>query len=263
MVIVGLLFIYGLIIGSFLNALVWRISKRRDWVRERSECTHCKHKLSALDLVPVVSWLFLRGKCRYCHKRIDDSPLTELGLGIAFAVSVYAWPYMLATAPQIGLFIIWLFILTAFAVLCLYDFKSFLLPDKFTYPLIPLSILFVIYRSVINANFSILSALAGGLLCFSLFWLLYQVSKGGWIGGGDVKLIASAGLLAGSISASLGVIFLSSLLGTLYAVPLIIHHKRVKNIKVPYGPFIIIATVLVVLYYPALNEWVTTKLFVI
>ena len=74
----------GLAFGSFVNALVWRIRHKRDFVSERSECTHCHHVLAWNDLIPVLSWLMLRGKCRYCHKKIDDSPVVEVTTAALF-----------------------------------------------------------------------------------------------------------------------------------------------------------------------------------
>src|SRR2546427_122886 len=93
--IVLLLILLGLVLGSFVNALVWRLHEHKDWVNDRSECVHCHHKLGPLDLIPVVSYLYLRGKCRYCHQRIEDTPLTELALPLAFVTSYLCWPVAL------------------------------------------------------------------------------------------------------------------------------------------------------------------------
>lgn len=258
--ITALLFLYGLIIGSFLNALVWRLRKKRNWVKERSECTHCHHVLAPKDLIPVMSWVSLRGKCRYCHKKIDDSPLSELGLGLLFAGSYAFWPYVLQSAGDITLFIVWLIILSIFTVLCIYDFKWFLLPDRFTYALIPIAIVFVGLRDVLGGS-AFPAACLGAVVCFGLFWVLFQVSQGTWIGGGDVKLAFPLGLLAGSAGGGLALIFLSSVLGTVYALPLIARNKRVKNVQVPYGPFLIAAAILVVLFYDRLYHGLLATLF--
>ncbi len=89
-----LLFVCGLVLGSFVNALVWRIREKRTWVNDRSECVHCHHKLAPLDLIPVVSWLFLRGVCRYCKKPISiQYPLVELATGALFVLSYLLWDY--------------------------------------------------------------------------------------------------------------------------------------------------------------------------
>src|SRR5438105_4077844 len=83
----------GLAFGSFINALVWRIHEKKDWVRQRSQCPHCGHKLAAKDLVPVISWLALRGRCRYCGKPISlQYPLVELAMAAVFISSYYFWP---------------------------------------------------------------------------------------------------------------------------------------------------------------------------
>src|SRR6185369_16739060 len=89
--IVFVLVLLGLIFGSFINALVYRIHAGRNWVSERSECMSCHHPLAAKDLIPVFSWLYLRGKCRYCKKPIPDSPIVELALPALFVVSYLLW----------------------------------------------------------------------------------------------------------------------------------------------------------------------------
>src|SRR5687767_9402449 len=92
------LFILGAALGSFSLALAYRLRHKLNWVSDRSVCEHCGHKLSAVDLVPVVSWLWLRGRCRYCKKPISPQLiLSELGLGTVFALSYAAWPLGLSS----------------------------------------------------------------------------------------------------------------------------------------------------------------------
>src|SRR5690606_23636863 len=91
-VVILALIVSGLILGSFVNAFVWRLHEKKDWVGGRSECPHCHHKLAPKDLVPVLSWLSLGGKCRYCHKPIPDSPLVELAVPVLFVLSYIFWP---------------------------------------------------------------------------------------------------------------------------------------------------------------------------
>lgn len=242
--------LFGLCLGSFVNALVWRLRHKRDWVRERSECTHCHHVLAPEDLVPVLSWLWLRGKCRYCHKPIQDSPLTEMGLAGLFAVSYMAWPYSLAGVAGSTLFVLWLLLLVLFMALIVFDFKWYILPDTLTLGLIPMAVLFVILRQLVAPSSTLTTT--GGLLAFGLFFVLYQVSKGKWIGGGDVKLVVSLGLLVGSVGAAAALLFVSSLLGTLYALPQMLKTRKTRGVLLPYGPFLILAAIAVVLWYPAL-----------
>ena len=114
-----LLVLTGLMFGSFINALVWRLHENKDWVSDRSECPHCHHKLAAQDLVPVFSWLFLGGKCRYCKKPIPDSPLVELALPGLFVLSYLLWPQPLS---GVGLYdlIFWLVFLVGFTALAVW-----------------------------------------------------------------------------------------------------------------------------------------------
>src|SRR5687768_15554233 len=138
-----LLILAGLMFGSFINALVWRLHKKKNWVTGRSECPHCHHKLAPLDLVRFFSWLFLGGKCRYCHKRIPDGPLVELALPALFVLSYLFWPQPLH-GEGLFTFIFWLVFLVGFTALAVYDLKWFLLPDVIVFPLIGLAALQVL-----------------------------------------------------------------------------------------------------------------------
>lgn len=194
-----IVFVIGLALGSFVNALVWRLheqsktnsKKRREQlsiVKGRSLCPQCHHQLSALDLVPVGSWLFLRGKCRYCHKSISwQYPAVELGLALLLLISWQTLPF----ANQFDflnlcLFSLWGLQLTLSSALVLYDLRWKLLPNRVIYPLSGVSVVFIVLQAVQLRSFdSIISGVVGGLLIGGFFWLLYQVSNGKWIGGGD------------------------------------------------------------------------------
>src|SRR5579859_6630448 len=126
--IVVLLIVLGLCFGSFVNALVWRLHEHRNFVNERSECTHCHHVLAPKDLVPVVSWLLLRGKCRYCRKPIQDTPVAELLVPALWVVSYVYWPHALYSSLGLFTFVAWLLFVVGFVALAIYDFKWFLLP---------------------------------------------------------------------------------------------------------------------------------------
>jgi len=201
--IIACLAILGVVFGSFVNALVWRFHeqaelvgkkskaacKRREElsvVKGRSMCPHCRHVLGAKDLVPVISWLWLRGKCRYCREKIPDSPLVEIATGSLFAVSYVAWPYDLHGSGLFQ-FVFWLVFLVGFVALAVYDLRWFLLPDRIVFPLIGLAVVEVVVIAVWRHSLRDLGLpAAGAAFIFGLFWILYQVSKGNWIGGGDV-----------------------------------------------------------------------------
>lgn len=269
--IILILFLLGICVGSFVNAFVWRLheqerSKKKprkelSILQGRSMCVHCRHQLGAKDLVPVLSWLELRGKCRYCHKPISwQYPLVEVSTAALFVFSYLWWPYGLETAGMIQ-FGFWLITAAIFMILAVYDLKWMLLPNKIVYPLIALSLAGVILQSVLLRDFSVVWQAFWGVVClFGLFWFLFQLSNGKWIGGGDVKLAAALGLIVGGPIQAVLVIFLASLLGMFVSVPLMVRGKKSMTSKVPFGPFLLAATVIVVLFGDRMIDWYTKTL---
>jgi len=261
------LVLLGLSFGSFVNALVWRIHKQSTVMSKkgqakysiangRSMCVHCEHVLSPLDLIPVLSWLMLRGKCRYCHKPIPDTPLSELATPLIFVISYLYWPQPFSTY-QISLFGLWLIFVTGFMVLALYDLRWKLLPNRVVFPLMWLSLLqlllgLVIFGQGIHILPGIISAsLVGG----GIFWLLFQVSDGKWIGGGDVKLGFLIGSLFTSPLQSLLFIFIGSLIGTIVSLPLLLTGKAKRTSHLPFGPFLIVSAFIVRIFGAAIIGW--------
>ncbi len=249
--------VLGLASGSFINAFVWRWHEKKDWVKDRSECVRCHHKLGFWDLVPVASWVFLRGKCRYCGKGISAQyPLVEILTAGLFLGSYIYWPYKLS-GVNVADFLLWLVILTGLVILAVYDIKWMLLPNKiiaaFTIPAAIMAIL-----NVLVANNSLLMALnyTGGVLVGGgVFYLVFIISKGQWIGGGDIKLGFLLGLIAGSIQSSFLMIFLSALLGSLISIPMLVTHKAKRTSKIPYGPFLILGLYVVQLFGVTILNW--------
>jgi leader peptidase (prepilin peptidase)/N-methyltransferase len=282
MVIAFLLGLLGIIFGSFVNALVWRTHEQSviasnvdvhkgkeskakgektltaaelSIVRGRSMCPECHHTLAAKDLVPVLSWLWLRGKCRYCGAKIQDSPLVELVTGALFVTSYVAWPYDFHGVALLQ-FVFWLAFLIGFVALAVYDLRWFLLPDKLVLPLTGLAVLQVIIVAVWQHSLSSLWMPAfGAAIIFGLFWLLYQVSRGAWIGGGDVKLAIILGLLAGTPLRALAVIFFASLIGTIVSIPQLMKGRQGLTQRIPFGPSLLLATVIAVLWGARIGSW--------
>lgn len=270
--IIAVLLVLGAIFGSFVNAVVYRIheqaalagkqSAKAKKLREdlsisrgRSMCPSCHHTLAAKDLVPVLSWLSLRGKCRYCGARIPDSPIVEVLLGILFAVSYIAWPLEL---HGLGLFqfVVWLAVLVLFMALAVYDLRWFLLPDRLVLPVTVLAVVQVAVIAIWQHSYAQLwQPVLAAAIIFGLFWGLYQVSKGSWIGGGDVKLAAALGLLVATPLRAFLVIFIASLLGTIVSIPLLAQGKKGFKMQIPFGPYLLTATVVVVLFGQRLIDW--------
>ncbi len=271
--IIVLLAALGLIFGSFVNALVWRLHEQDELagkkgeknaerlkslsiMQGRSMCPHCEHELAAEDLVPVLSWLWLRGKCRYCAKPISwQYPAVELLTGAFFVASYLAWPLGLYNSGLFQ-FVLWLLFLVGFMALAVYDLRWFLLPDRIVLPLTALAFIDVLVTAVWLKNLTLLwQPVAAAVIIFGLFWLLFQVSKGAWIGGGDVKLAVALGLLAGTPLRAFLVIFFASLSGTVVSLPMIARGKEGMKLHIPFGPYLLFATVMVVLYGTPIVSW--------
>lgn len=267
MYIAVLLGVLGLVLGSFVNALVWRLKTKRNWVSERSQCVHCHHTLAPLDLIPVISWVLLRGKCRYCKKPISvQYPLVELATAALFVASYVWWPTPLTSGFQILDFSLWLLALVILMALFVYDLRWFILPDKLTYPLIAIGLIDGIIRIVwVNpsAHPVGLLELAYGLLPIAgLYGFLFFVSKGQWVGLGDAKLGAFIGLVLGWQGALL-VLILANFLGLLVILPGLLMQKITRSTRVPFGPFLIVAFIAAGLFGGWLIDWYIANNFLI
>lgn len=261
-----ILIVLGLCAGSFINALVWRLREqektkklnpRLSILSGRSMCPNCQHALGFWDLIPVVSWLGLKGKCRYCHKPISwQYPLVELVTAGLFVASYLYWPMVFDTRG-ILFFGNWLIMLTGLVALAVYDLKWMLLPDRIIKPLIALATILILtdvfaFEGGLDA---IRRAILGLAFCGGIFYLLYQLSGGRWIGGGDVKLGFLLGLIVGGPLEALLIIFIASFLGTILALPIMAMGKQNLKMHLPFGPFLIAATIVVYLFGADLISW--------
>ncbi len=249
---------FGAVFGSFAGAVAWRIHQGRDFVKERSECEYCHHILGVNDLWPIASWLFLKGKCRYCKKPIGKKTLAiEVLMALAFAASYLLWPYGFATVLTVILFALWLVILVLFALLFVYDARWSYLPDKLVWPLIVLSLLFFVVR-VFDVGQTFNDALPDLLYSLApiagVYGLIYLISRGEWIGLGDVKLGIALGLLLGWDKALLALI-LANFIGFFAVLPALIQKKLQKTAHIPFGPFLIVAGVTAFLLGDMLIKW--------
>lgn len=280
--IIAVVAVFGLIFGSFINAFVWRFhqltvspakkariqkskkqltAKDLSIVNGRSMCPQCHHELAAKDLVPVLSWLMLRGKCRYCQEAISvQYPLVELLTAGLFVVSYIFWPLSFNNV-ELFRFVMWQFFVVAFVALAVYDLRWLLLPDRIVYPLVGLAAVQVATVAIWQNNIAyVWHAALGAAVISGLFYFLFQISNGGWIGGGDVKLGLVLGLLAGGPIEALLVIFFASVYGTLYSLPLLARSKSNFTAKVPFGPFLLAATITVQLFGVDIANWYTKTL---
>jgi leader peptidase (prepilin peptidase)/N-methyltransferase len=270
--------VIGLCFGSFVNALVWRLKKQEELEDGRSElakkhktpnsklqtpnfsvlkgrsmCPNCQHQLFAKDLIPVISWLFLRGKCRYCKKPITwQYPAVEIITALLFVLSYVFWPdSLLATRYSLLMFISWLITLVGLIALAVYDIKWMILPDRIVYPLLGLATLSLAIQYLLGRSLGDIYGVAWAVaIGGGIFWLIFQISKGKWIGGGDVKLGFLLGLIVAKPEYSFLVLFMASIIAMLFTAPLLVAKKLKKNSKVPFGPFLITASIIVVMFGP-------------
>ncbi len=267
-----IVFVLGLAIGSFVSASVWRhheqekraIHKKKpdkslSILKGRSMCEHCGHRLSAQDLIPLVSWLGLGGKCRYCKKELSwEYPVVELVSGLLFLASYTAWEF------EVGfdyfLFSVWLVMLSALIFLALYDLKWLLLPNKIIYPLIILVTSLVVVESLFfnGGTEMIRDRVLGLLFAGGIFYLLFLVSRGKWIGGGDVKLGIFIGVMLG-LSRSVLTFVLAFNLAALAILPLLALGIVKRKTPIPFGPFLIVATIVATLYGFEIIQWYSNQ----
>lgn len=219
--------VFGAVVGSFLNALLFRYNTGLSVMRGRSQCVRCGHTLGAADLIPILSFLFLRGRCRYCHARISwQYPVVEAAAAILAAATFYLH-------PEPGAFIFWLSVHMVLLFIMAYDLRHKIIPKEALVLLLVLSV-----EHVWSLGFGILDVAAGPLLALPLF-LFAAVSRGTWMGWGDAPLELSLGMLLG-ISMGLTALFLSFWAGAVVGIGLILLAKgyRMRS-EVPFAPFLI------------------------
>lgn len=250
--------VLGVCLGSFVNAAVWRIKVKKDIVHDRSECVHCHHKLAAGDLIPIVSWLILGGKCRYCKKPISAQyPIVEAAVMAYFVLSYLLWPVVLDNTHAWIDFGLWLSYGVGLAILFVYDLKWYLLPDKVVWPLVALGVVDFVNTGLLHqwspTQFLAEFILAVGVIA-GVYYLLYFISKGKWIGFGDVKLGLFMGLALGW-QAGLVALLLANVIGCLIVIPGLALGKLKRDSRIPFGPLLIIGFVLAGIWGHQLFDW--------
>jgi leader peptidase (prepilin peptidase)/N-methyltransferase len=243
------IFILGSIIGSFLNVVILRYKTGRG-LGGRSACMICSRKLGGLDLVPIFSYLFLRGRCRGCNTKISTQYfLVELFTALSFVALAYHYSYLISQGDFLGFGIIFSFyaiIFSLFIVVFAYDMRHMIIPDSFVYTISFLALIphVIGLVSLGVTKYSVLNILAGPIF-FIFIGLLWFFSQGRAIGFGDAKLVLAMGLVLG-FSKGLVSVVLGFWIGAVVGVFLLFWSKYFKNWKyklkseIPFGPFLII-----------------------
>jgi prepilin signal peptidase PulO-like enzyme (type II secretory pathway) len=273
---------FGLAVGSFLKCLLDRL-ERNEKLNGRSNCPNCGHVLIWKDLIPIFSFLFLGGKCRYCRKKISfQYPLAEISTALIFIMILnfkigilnhFEFFNLLNAIDLLFLF----YIASSLIVIFIYDIKFYLIPDRIIFPAIIVAIIYRIFNFILY-NFSelyqkssfLFTSTNGGLevgiflplinyifaamIASGFFLSIFLISKGRWMGFGDVKLALLLGLLLGFPNILCG-IFLAFLFGAIIGLGLIILEKKGLKSQMPFAPFLIIGTFLSMFWGENIIQW--------
>jgi leader peptidase (prepilin peptidase) / N-methyltransferase len=267
--LVTALALLGLACGSFLNVVIHRLPRMMEtrWRAEcaeltqeqpaqserynlfvpRSRCPKCGHRIRAFENIPVLSWLALRGRCSACRGRISARyPLVEL---LTAALSGYvAWRMGLTVAAAGALVFTWAMIALAFI-----DFDTFYLPDDITLPLLWIGLLLNLQATFTDINSAVIGAVAGYLALWAVFWVFKFATGKEGMGYGDFKLLAAIGAWLGWKMLPL-VILLSSFVGAIIGVLLIVLARRGRNVPIPFGPYLAVAGLVALFHGEALTR---------
>ena len=273
----------GLTMGSFAGAMVWRLRasqlrddhadgekvtakdsnevhaiKKTSIDKDRSVCLRCGHTLEWHDLLPIISWLRLGGKCRYCHKRIGWlEPILEISVATFFVVSYYFWPYQLDTVWALLQFASWLVAGVGLSILFVYDSKWFLLPDKVMFILIAVGGVFSLASLYGREDvyLQIMGIVLAVMILSGLYYMIYVVSKHQWIGFGDVKLGLVLALLLADWKLAVLALFLANLIGTIVLLPMMLNGRIKRKAHIPFGPFLIAGWFVAGIFGAQIIDW--------
>lgn len=234
------IFVFGTIIGSFLNCVIYRLEVGKSFIKGRSFCPNCKHELAFSDLIPIFSFWVLKGKCRYCKKPISSSyPLVELATAIIFLLIFNFYVFSILN----------LFIACLLIVIFIYDIKHFLIPSEAVY----LGIVACLLNMVIN-KLVISSYLLGAFVASSFLLSIYLISKGKWMGFGDVEVALLMGIFLGFPNVIVA-LFLSFFIGSIIGLIQIGLGKKTMKSEIPFGPFLVIGTFITMFLGSAIINW--------
>ena len=228
--------IFGLVFGSFYNVVGLRVPKKESIVTPPSHCVSCNRRLSAIDLVPVFSYVFLRGKCRTCGAKVSPIyAITELVTGVLFAFAT--WRLGITWELAVALLFISLLV-----IINVSDIAYMLIPNKILLFFLP----FFIVGRIVSPLEPWWDSIVGAAVGFSLLLLIAIVSKGG-MGGGDIKLFLLIGLVLGTVPTLL-TLFLASVIGMIAGMIVLKIKGKGRKTPVPFGPSIVVAAIIVYFY---------------
>ena len=242
------IFIFGLCIGSFLNVCIYRLPASKSIVHPRSMCSNCGTLIAAYDNIPILSYLWLKGRCRHCQIKISlRYPMVEL-LGGLFALGTF-----LKFGLTLEALIYYLFF-AALLIVTFIDIDHRIIPNVITLPGIPICFAASFALPTITYKEALLGILIGGGSLFLVAWIYSLITKKEGMGGGDIKLLAMMGAIVGW-QGVLFTIFLASLVGTLAGLAAMLQSGKGMKLAVPFGPFLSIGSITYIFFGTPLIAW--------
>lgn len=251
-------FLFGAAIGSFLNVLIWRLPRKQK-ITGRSKCPKCKKQLTAYDLIPIISYKARRKQCHYCQEPISARYVViESITAVLFLLSYFL------VSPQAGLDWLWLFVVlfvvSVLIVIFMIDLEHYLILDKVVIPSTIIVLFMQLVLGVLQQGWQgdwyarLITSVIGMFAVMSPLYLLWLVSRGRWMGFGDVKL---AGFIGAALGTAVGLVslFMAFIIGSIAAIPLILMNKKQLTSKVPFGTFIAIAAIIGLFYGQRILDW--------
>ncbi len=241
-------FLFGLCIGSFLNVCIYRIPASKSISHPRSSCTSCNELIPFYDNIPVLSYILLRGKCRFCREPISlRYPIIEMLTGLFALITVLKYGASLEA-------LIYFVFIAVLLVITFIDIDHQIIPNVISLPGIPIFFLASFGLPKINYLDSLIGILAGGGSLFLVAWTYHLITKKEGMGFGDVKLLAMMGAVIG-LRGVLFTIFVGSLVGTLAGALVMIKSRKGMKQKIPFGPFLAIGGIAYIFFGPQLIRW--------
>lgn len=258
-----LIIIFGLIVGSFFNVCIYRIPLKKSIILpERSYCPKCNHFLGVLDNIPIFSYIFLRGKCRYCKEKISPRYIiVEALTATLFALLLHKSMSLHYEPRYIILYLLEMCIFIGFLIVISFiDLEHFIIPDKLVYPGILIGLFFAIYRWILEGNLKLLLSRAGGAIAGAgIILVIAIIGKAVFrkeaMGVGDVKLMAMIGIYIGIWPYIPLILIIGAFIGSIYGLVLIILRRKRMDSYIPFGPFLSISAVISLLYGKEIWLW--------
>lgn len=250
-----LVFIIGSAVGSFLNVVICRLPEKRSIVKGRSCCPYCQTAIKLRDLIPILSFFLLRGKCRQCRKKISwQYPIIELVSGLLFVF--LAWQHQLPVNFDNAFFYRNIVFVAALIVIFVTDLRYYLIFQAVTIPVMFFALIANTFLYSYSGDWlTTLSYLVlAGAISGGFFFLQYYLSKGKWIGGGDVYLGLLMGFMLGVQNVLLA-LFIAYIIGAIVSVFLLLFRRKKLKSQVPFGVFLSLATFIALSWGDVILNW--------